>query len=352
MKKSLTPLIIECDKLQATVLDQRTVPQSEDFIGLKNIEDAHFAIKEMLVRGAPLIGFTAIAGLALYFKNETQYSDAGLLKAISYLESARPTAINLRNDLQDCKNLLADCKLKDCQEISKLLFSYAEKRILELEQLNQNAAKFIYESMTKSGKKKFNLMTICNTGRLACGTLGTALGVAEYFHAQNSLERLYFLETRPYMQGSRLTAFEVKKMGLPGTLIVDSAAAYTMATNKIDAVLVGADRIVSNGDSANKIGTFNLSLVAKNFNVPFFVVAPTSSFDFNMASGKDIPIEQRPSEEITHFRSAQVAPEGIEVLNPSFDVTPAEFITGGISCEKGLFRPSELMMLKRELTND
>jgi methylthioribose-1-phosphate isomerase len=346
MYSELNPIVIDLNKLTVKVLDQRKIPEFENFMDLKTIEDAHFSIKEMLVRGAPLIGFTAIAGLAVYFKSATVFSETEMIKAVDYLNSSRPTAINLKNDLVLSVEVIKQSGLKDCTAISKVLFNYAQDRIDELKQLNTNAAKSIFDSLAKTGKKKFTLMTICNTGRLACGTLGTALGVVEYFQSQKALEKLFFLETRPYMQGSRLTAFEVKKMNLPGTLIVDSAAAYTMLNNKVDAVLVGADRIVSNGDTANKIGTFNLSIVAKRFGVPFFVVAPTSSFDFNMKSGDQIPIEQRDPQEITHFKGMQVSPVGTEVINPSFDVTPAELITGGIACEKGLFRPSELSNLK------
>lgn len=183
-------------------------------------------------------------------------------------------------------------------------------------------------------------MTICNTGYLACGPLGTALGVASHLHQQSKLESVFACETRPYLQGARLTCFELAKQGIQHRLVVEGAVAHVLKTQQIDAIFAGADRIAANGDTANKIGTCTLAIVADYYKVPFYIVAPTSSFDPEAKSGADIPIELRPESEITQFKGTQVAPIETNAFNPSFDVTPHQLIKG-IFCEKGLLRAQQ-----------
>ena len=191
-----------------------------------------------------------------------------------------------------------------------------------------------------------NIMTICNTGRLACGPLGTALGVITHLHQTGRLEKAWVSETRPYLQGIRLTSFELTKEGIKHDIFVEGASSYIMEHEQVDAIFVGADRIVANGDTANKIGTANLSILAKYYDIPFYVVAPSSSFDLNTASGKEIVIEQRDMDEILSCQSNRLAPEGATAYNPSFDITHHENITG-IICEKGIIHNPNEETVKR-----
>ncbi|NXC42142.1 MTNA isomerase, partial [Penelope pileata] len=186
------------------------------------------------------------------------------------------------------------------------------------------------------------LLTHCNTGALATAGYGTALGIVRALHAQGRLGRLFFTETRPHNQGARLTALELLHDGVPGTLITDSAAAVTMRERGVQAVVVGADRVAANGDTANKIGTYQLAVVARHLGVPFYVAAPSSSCDLALPSGAAIPIEERPAQELTELQGVRLAAPGVEVWNPAFDVTPHDLITGGIVTEFGVFTPAEL----------
>ena len=195
------------------------------------------------------------------------------------------------------------------------------------------------ELIKKVGDRKWRLMTHCNTGFLACGSLGTALGVISYANQMNYVEHVIVDETRPYMQGTRLTAFELNKENIPYNIVVEGAASFLLSNNKVDAIFVGADRIAANGDTANKIGTSTLAIVAKYYNVPFYVVAPISSFDVNISDGSHIEIEMRPMAEVTEFKNIEISPKGARAINPSFDVTEYNLITG-IICEKGFIDPS------------
>ncbi len=333
------PIVWEADHL--ILLDQRYLPVKEDFITAKTIEDAFTAIKDMVVRGAPCIGFTGIYGLALWIKSQDTLVKQELIAAGEYLKSSRPTAVNLMYEVDravDYANSMLQGK-KSKEEIYKSIIQFGHDQITSLEKKNQKMADYAAEELKKIyGDRPLRLMTHCNTGFLACGCIGTALGVISNYNKLGKVEQVWVDETRPYLQGTRLTAFELTKEKIPFKIVVEGAASYLMKNKKVDAIFVGADRIVANGDTANKIGTSTLSIVAKHYGIPFFVVAPLSSFDTSLPDGTHIEIEMRPDDEITHFRGQQVGPYGAQTENPSFDVTDHTMITG-IICENGIIRP-------------
>ena len=201
------------------------------------------------------------------------------------------------------------------------------------------------------GKKEYRILTHCNTGFLACGSIGTALGVVQHLGEKNRIEMTWVDETRPYLQGSRLTAFELTKLGVPHKVVVEGAASYLMKNGLVDAIFVGADRIVQNGDTANKVGTSNLSIIAKHYNIPFYVVAPSSTFDLESEEGKNIEIELRDEKEILNFKEYRIAPNESSALNPSFDITDGLLITGIIS-ELGMAKGNYKQTLQRIVKND
>ena len=334
--QALSPLIFEKGKLQ--FLDQRLLPLEEVYIDVNTHEDCFVAIRDMIVRGAPLIGFTGIWGMALYAKNNPKATIEQFARCAEYLKSARPTAVNLAFEVDKALALLTSrIHLNEAYDI------FTKLALGEMEALyNKNLSMAITaeeDLFRRYGDRKLNIMTICNTGVLACGVLGTALGVISHLNSKNKINKVFACETRPYLQGLRLTSFEMFKEGISHDVIVEGAMSYVLKNHKIDAIYVGADRIVANGDSANKIGTSTLSIVAKNYGVPFFVVAPISSFDTTLDHGDKIHIEMRPKEEITEIKGVKIAHPEITVCNPSFDVTDHRFITG-IICEKGLIDPS------------
>jgi methylthioribose-1-phosphate isomerase len=336
MNKVPSPIIWKDDKLH--LLDQRLIPNEEVYVICSTITDAHNAIKDMVVRGAPCIGFTAIYGLALWVSKQDKFSLDSFKKAASGLKEARPTAVNLMFEIDrivhDVENKFNDTTA--VKEIMNHVLSDGHFQIEKSLEKNTLMAQFAVKELKKIyPDRKLNLMTHCNTGFLACGTLGTALGVISHAFQENLVEMVYADETRPYMQGTRLTAYELSKEAIPYKIVVEGAASYLLSNGLVDAIFVGADRIAANGDTANKVGTSTLAIVAKYYNIPFFVVAPLSSFDFNTPSGKTIEIELRDENEIISFKEHRVAPLGARALNPSFDVTTSDLITG-IICEKGV----------------
>ncbi|WPU65608.1 S-methyl-5-thioribose-1-phosphate isomerase [Peredibacter starrii] len=339
MSQSYRPIIWKDDTL--LLLDQRLLPQTETFVEVKDLKGCALAIKDMIVRGAPCIGFTAIYGMALWVKAQSSLTVASCRNACDEMISARPTAVNLSFEVNRCfeimKNGLAENQSKE--DLYKKLVAFGDLQIKESHEKNTAMAKIGFEELKKKvGDKKWRLMTHCNTGFLACGSLGTALGVISYANSQGQVEYVYADETRPYMQGTRLTAFELSKENIPYSIVVEGAASYLLSHNKVDAIFVGADRIAANGDTANKVGTSTLAIVAKHYNIPFYVVAPVSSFDVTIPDGSHIEIEMRPINEITELKGIKLAPEGANAVNPSFDVTDHQFITG-IICEKGFINP-------------
>lgn len=333
-----TYLPIQFDQGVLKLLDQRYLPATEILTENRTLEDGRNAIKDMVVRGAPCIGFTAIYTMALWANENPSATLIEFDKAADYLASARPTAVNLAFELQNCKRIARDCN-ETGRNLYQALVDFGDTQIQKSESNNLNMAKLIAQDIQQRNPKKlYRILTHCNTGFLACGSIGTALGVIEHMHSIGMVENVWVDETRPYLQGARLTAYELNKLGVEHKLVVEGCASHLMKNGLVDFVVVGADRIVSNGDTANKIGTSNLSVLAHYYKIPFYVVAPTSSFDLSMQTGDEIEIELRPEEEITNYGTTRIAPVGTAAFNPSFDVTEGKLITA-ISCERGIIYP-------------
>jgi methylthioribose-1-phosphate isomerase len=339
MNECYYPIVWKDEKL--LLLDQRLLPATESFVEVNDLKSCAQAIQDMVVRGAPCIGFTAIYGMALWVKNQSKLTVENCRSACDEMICARPTAVNLSFEVNRCFEIMKSFLIegKSVNEIYQKLVEFGHLQIKESDFKNTKMAQIgVKELMDKVGDRKWRLMTHCNTGFLACGSLGTALGVISYAHKLGKVEYVLADETRPYLQGTRLTAFELTKENIPFSIVVEGAASYLLSHNKVDAIFVGADRIAANGDTANKVGTATLAIVAKHYKVPFYVVAPVSSFDTSIPDGKHIEIEMRSMTEITELKGIKLAPEGAKSINPSFDVTDHQFITG-IICEKGFINP-------------
>lgn len=320
------------------LLDQRQLPGTVEYFPAKKVEDVIFAISEMVTRGAPAIGITAAYGVYLAAWELKEASDADFLKgmerACEELILSRPTAVNLFWAVHRMKKSLINLQDGSRKEVLAGLLEEAHQINQENSQLNRDLSQY-GSTLIESG---YSILTHCNTGALATGDYGTALGVIREAVKEGKEIRVYANETRPRLQGARLTAWELMRDEIPVTLLVDSAAAPLIRDGAVDLILVGADCIASNGDVANKIGTFMLSELALKYKVPFYSVAPTTSFDFSISSGCEIVIEEREGTEVTHIEGQSIAPEGVAVFNPAFDVTPGENLTGIIT-EKGIIRP-------------
>ncbi|KAL3701364.1 hypothetical protein R1sor_019386 [Riccia sorocarpa] len=328
------------------LLDQRKLPHESVYIDIPDCDAAWSAIKDMVVRGAPAIAVAAALALAVELVHlETSYTGdakdaaAFIENRLNYLVSSRPTAVNLSDAAFKLKRLTSKASVNNAataKAVFALLVEAAEEMlkedVLSNKAIGENGAKAILQAV--GGKEKLNILTHCNTGSLATAGYGTALGVIRSLFAQGKIETAYCTETRPYNQGSRLTAYELVHDKIPSVLIADSAVASLIASGRVDAVVVGADRITANGDTANKIGTFNIALVARQLGIPFFVAAPLTTVDTQISSGDEIVIEERSKAELTHaFGGAgpEVAAPGIGVWNPAFDVTPGKYITAVIT---------------------
>ncbi|QOR67702.1 S-methyl-5-thioribose-1-phosphate isomerase [Cytobacillus suaedae] len=339
MTESLTiPRSVEWNETYISLLDQQKLPLETVYLELRTVEDVWESITSLKVRGAPAIGITAAFGLALAAQNyevdSIEEFKVQLKKDRDYLASSRPTAVNLFWALD---RMVRSVENATSTNAAKTKLTHEAIRIqIEDEavcrQIGENAL-----SLFKSNDK---VMTICNAGSIATARYGTALAPFHLAKEKGINLQVFASETRPVLQGSRLTAWELKQSGVDVTLITDNMAAHTIAAKGITAVIVGADRITANGDTANKIGTFGLALLAKAFNIPFYVAAPLSTFDITLQSGKEIPIEERNPEEVTHINGHRIAPEGINVFNPAFDVTPNELITAIIT-EEGILYNGE-----------
>lgn len=317
------------------LLDQTKLPLKEDYLEIKDYLDIVDAIKELKVRGAPAIGVAGAYGLALsgqkiYATNLPEFlkkiHDVALL-----ISGVRPTARNLFWAIDRVER--AARKGKTIPRVIELMTEEAVKIHTEEADATKKLSEFGAE-LIRDGD---TVLTHCNTGPLATVGYGTALGAIIYAYQHGKKVKVMADETRPLLQGARLTMWELKKAGVPATLITDSMAGYFMKQGKIDCVIVGADRIAANGDTANKIGTYSLAVLAKEHVIPFYVAAPTSTFDLSMSTGKQIPIEQRSGEEITRIGNNIIAPSGVATVNPAFDVTPHKYITAIIT-EKGIIR--------------
>ena len=334
MDINYTPINFKEGKL--TLLDQRKLPLVEEFVTCTTLQNGFDSIRDMVVRGAPCIGFTAIYSLALWLKNNQGESIADFKNACEYLKEARPTAVNLQYEVDRVFELVLSLGDTINLEMYDKIIEFGHLQITNSEIQNRAMAKFAHHDLIQRlGDKKYQILTHCNTGFLACGSIGTALGVVQHLGELDKVEKVWVDETRPYLQGARLTAYELVKLGLPHNIVVEGAASYLMREGLIDAIFTGADRIVANGDTANKVGTSNLAILAKYYGIPFYIVAPSSSFDLDTPNGSGIEIELRPEEEITQIKGHQISPLESRAFNPSFDVTEGKLITGIIS-EKGM----------------
>ena len=335
MKAPLKVRAVLWEKGSLVIIDQTQLPHTLAYRRLSRVEEVAEAIRSLRVRGAPAIGVAAAYGVALAVRNikarSPQEMREKLEEVLQTLEKTRPTAVNLFRALDRMRQ--AARRGTSPQEVRGLLL--AEARALEREE------KAASQEMGELGAQLLadgdRVLTHCNTGALATAGAGTALAVIKAAWGQGKKLHVFVTETRPLLQGARLTAWELQQEGIPFTLITDSMAGYFLQRGQVKAVLVGADRIAANGDVANKIGTYTLAVLATETGVPFYVVAPTSTIDPALASGEDIPIEERNPEEVTHLQGTPIAPEGTAAANPAFDVTPHQYISA-IVTEKGILR--------------
>jgi methylthioribose-1-phosphate isomerase len=328
------------------LIDQTRLPEEYTVVEISRCEDMAQAIRSMIVRGAPAIGVAAAYGMYLGAREiDTQEEEIfldRLEKVAELLRQTRPTAVNLFWAISRMLKTAYE-SIDTVEDVKKTLLQTAQD--IQSEDLQTCQAIGDNGLTVLPDNRKLNILTHCNTGSLATAGYGTALGVIRSLSREDRLERVYVDETRPRLQGAKLTAWECKQQGLPVTVITDSMAAHCMKQGLVDAVIVGADRIAANGDTANKIGTYSLGVLSKAHNIPFFIAAPLSTVDFSIADGNQIPIEERDSSEIYQIGQTIIAPKGVEYYNPSFDVTPAELISAVIT-EKGAFKPGELLTLQ------
>ena len=317
------------------ILDQTRLPGEEVYLELGDYQDIASAIVEMKIRGAPAIGILGAYGEALgALKIEAESRDEFLGKLrniIKTLVATRPTAKNLFRAIERMQQVVQIGN--DIEQVKQALVEEAVKIHTDEAEATRRLSQLGAE-LIKDG---FTILTHCNTGALATAGYGTALGVIERAKEQGKRIKVMATETRPLLQGARLTTWELKKASIPFILITDSMAGYFMERGEVNCVIVGADRIAANGDTANKIGTYSLAVLAKENGVPFYVAAPTTTVDLSQASGDEIPIEQRNQAEVTHIQGVSLVPEGTQAANPAFDITPHRYITAIIT-ERGIIR--------------
>ncbi len=316
------------------MLDQRRLPAEEVYLRCTDHREVAAAIKEMAIRGAPAIGVAAALGIALGVRRS--HAEGAALRAefdriCEDMRVTRPTAVNLFWAIDRMRRCFerADGGLGVRDALLAEALAIDDEDVAACRRMGDLGAALLPDGA--------RVLTHCNAGALATAGYGTALGVVRSAARDGKIERVYVDETRPYLQGARLTAWELTREGIPTTLIADNMAGHMMATGEVDAVVVGADRIAANGDFANKIGTYGVAVLAKENGLPFYVAAPISTLDLATPSGREIPIEERPAEEITHHGGRRLAPEGVSVRNPAFDVTPHRYVTA-IVCERGVAR--------------
>ena len=328
---------IEWKNNRVLMIDQRKLPAEEVYIECTTFEQVAECIRNLTIRGAPAIGIAAAMGMALgalEIDNDCSYKklEEHMKNVSQHMALTRPTAVNLFWAIGRMNNLISECREKKVEEIKNLLVTEAvnirKEDLRTCEQIGENGAELIKDNSV--------ILTHCNAGGLATAGYGTALGVIRSAFRQGRNISVISSETRPVLQGARLTTWELEREGIPVRLITDSMAGYMMSRGIVNSVVVGADRVASNGDTANKIGTYSLSVLAKHHDIPFYVAAPTSTIDGECLSGEDITIEQRNPEEVTHMDGRRISAR-VEALNPAFDITPAENIACLIT-EVGLFR--------------
>jgi methylthioribose-1-phosphate isomerase len=308
-------------------IDQTRLPDEEIYIETADYRVVGEAIKRLQIRGAPAIGVAAAFGILLAVNDPKIKTPAELDSAFNiafdFLSKTRPTAVNLFNALSRMRSVYVAAAGSDLQDIRRRL----EQEALAIQQEDIDACRKIGELGAALIVPGSSILTHCNTGALATAGEGTAQSVITTAFRQNKVVRVFADETRPLLQGARLTSWELMRLGVPVTLITDSTAGYLMQQRKVGAVIVGADRIAANGDVANKIGTYAVAVLAKRHNVPFYVAAPTSSIDMGTKSGEDIPVEERRAEEVTEIRGVRVAAKGVDVYAPAFDITPNDLVS-------------------------
>lgn len=322
------------------MIDQRLLPTEEVYPVFKTYEEVAWAIKEMVVRGAPAIGVAAGMGIALGARDakteDVAEFDREFDRICRVLAATRPTAVNLFWAIERMRNLYAKLRSAGASpaEIRLQLIDEAKRMHVEDIEINRSMGRFGAE-LIRDGA---TVLTHCNAGALATAGYGTALGVIRAAIEAGKRVAVFADETRPFLQGARLTAWELHKDEIPVTLITDNMAGHFMKAGRIDCVVVGADRIAANGDVANKIGTYSVAVLAKENGLPFYVAAPISTLDLTLASGEEIPIEERNEREVTHVKETRLAPAGINIANPAFDVTPNRYVAAIIT-ERGVARP-------------
>lgn len=320
------------------MIDQTRLPGEEIYNSYSDFTSVAEAIKGMIIRGAPAIGVAAAMGVALGAREiiaDTHDSFFRQLENVcDVLARTRPTAVNLFWGIERMKRVAEEHRGKSLDKIREIL----KKEAIRIEQedltICRNIGKWGATLIPEGG----TVLTHCNAGGLATAGYGTALGVIRAAHEAGKKIRVFADETRPWLQGARLTAWELMKDGIPTTLISDNMAGFFMSRGEITCCVVGADRIAANGDTANKIGTYSVAVLARENNIPFYVAAPVSTLDLSLSDGSKIPIEERPDSEVTHIKGIAIAPEGVSVRNPAFDVTPARYITAIIT-ENGIVKP-------------
>jgi methylthioribose-1-phosphate isomerase len=318
-------------------IDQTKLPGEETYLTCATYQQVADAIRNMVVRGAPAIGVAAAMGIALGVKHSKAESAGELKRELDeicdVIGKTRPTAVNLFWAIQRMQEKFERIRIRPIPQIKRELIEEAQRMHAEDIAANQAMGRHGATLMPSSG----GVLTHCNAGALATAGYGTALGVIRAAVEAGKKIHVYADETRPFLQGSRLTAWELMKDGIPTTVISDNMAGAMMKQGKIGAIVVGADRIAANGDVANKIGTYTVAILAKEHGIPFYVAAPLSTIDFACADGSGIPIEQRNAREITHFAGRQMVPDGVSIENPAFDVTPAKYVSAIIT-ERGVAR--------------
>jgi methylthioribose-1-phosphate isomerase len=318
-------------------IDQTKLPTEETYVVCKTHEQVADVIRTMVVRGAPAIGVAAAMGIALGVKNSNAQTVADLKRDLDQIcdnmGKTRPTAVNLFWAIRRMQEKFERLRIRSIAQIKQELVEESQRMHAEDIAANQAMGRHGATLMPSEG----GVLTHCNAGALATAGYGTALGVIRAAVEQGKKIHVYADETRPFLQGSRLTAWELMKDGIPTTVISDNMAGSMMKQGKIGAIVVGADRIAANGDVANKIGTYTVAILAKEHSIPFYVAAPISTIDFACPDGSKIPIEQRNAREVTHIGGKQMTPEGVSIENPAFDVTPAKYVTA-IVTERGIAR--------------
>jgi len=326
---------IEWKNDRVVMLDQRLLPHREVYRVCRDYKQVADAIRSMVIRGAPAIGVAAAMGVALgALKGPSKTFDRDFERILDVLGKTRPTAVNLFWALQRMRGVYSAQRSQGIDAVRRTLKEEAQKIYKEDIAANRQLGKY-GAALLRDAKR---IMTHCNAGALATAGYGTALGVLRALKESGKQFEVFVNETRPFLQGARLTAWELKKEKIPATLITDNMAGYLMQKGKVDAVVVGCDRVAANGDVANKIGTYTLAVLAQRHGIPFYVAGPTSSIDMECPSGKDIPIEQRDPREVSHIFGKALAPKGIRVFNPAFDVTAQELVTAIIT-EAGVIHP-------------